>query len=76
VSVHNEFQVHTVDADMQRRLTEAVREADRAFEQVGGTSRHYVLECLLPSLAKARLGLVDLINKEKNMLNPNAKESK
>lgn len=37
------------------RLTAAVREADLAFEGVGGGTKHYVRECLLPALDKAGL---------------------
>jgi hypothetical protein len=42
------------------KLTAAVREADQAFETVGGSSRHYVRDCLLPALAKAGLKIVDV----------------
>ena len=37
-------------------LTAAMREADRAFEKVGGSTRHHVRDCLLPELEK--MGLV------------------
>ena len=33
------------------RLTKAMREADESFESVGGSTRHYVRECLLPILS-------------------------
>lgn len=37
------------------RTTEAVRRADRIFEGEGGSSRHYVRDCLLPMLAECGL---------------------
>jgi len=37
-------------------LTAAMREADRAFEKFGGSTRHHVRDCLLPELEK--MGLV------------------
>ncbi len=42
------------------RVTAAVREADRAFEQ-GGSSRHFVQDCLLPALEAERLVVVDAL---------------
>ncbi len=45
--------------DIERRLTAAVREADLHFEKVGGSSRHYVRDYLLPALAEAKLKVVD-----------------
>lgn len=33
-----------------RRLTAAMREADRMHEKTGGSTRHHVRECLLPIL--------------------------
>ena len=44
---------------IERRLTAAVREADQAFERVGGSTRHYVNDCLLPMLEAAGLSVVD-----------------
>lgn len=41
--------------DIARQLTQAVRNADRNFEKVGGSSRHYVHDCLLPALAEQGL---------------------
>ena len=37
-------------ADYLSEITKAVREADNAFETVGGSTRHWVRECLLPAL--------------------------
>lgn len=48
-------------AAIERRLTAAVREADQAFTTSGGSSRHWVHECFLPSLEKARLAIVDAL---------------
>lgn len=41
-----------------KRLTAAMREADRAFEDVGGSTLHHVRDCLLPVLKKHGLRLV------------------
>lgn len=49
----------TQPADLEARLTAAVREADVAFEKVGGSSRHFVRDCLLPALENAKLKVVD-----------------
>jgi hypothetical protein len=46
--------------DEIRQLTAVVREADQEFLSVGGSSRHYVIDCLLPALERAGLGLVEL----------------
>lgn len=40
------------DPAVVARVTAAVRQADRAFKATGGTSRHYVQDCLLPALAE------------------------
>lgn len=45
--------------DLLARITKAVRCADRKFEQVGGSSRHWVRECLLPELEAEGLAVVD-----------------
>lgn len=39
-------------------LVAAMREADEQFEHVGGSTRHYVYDCLLPALARRGLKLV------------------
>ena len=44
--------------DIVDRLTQAVRVADRQFEETGGTTRHYINECLLSALEKYGLELV------------------
>ena len=38
--------------ELVAKLTAAVREADRNFEQVGGSSKHWVKDCFIPSLKK------------------------
>ena len=39
-------------------ITAAVRAADLDFESVGGSSRHYVRECLIPHLEAVGLVIV------------------
>tara|TARA_R110000851_G_scaffold33896_4_gene90393 strand:+ start:1463 stop:1645 length:183 start_codon:yes stop_codon:yes gene_type:complete len=39
-------------SDVEKRITAAVREADSVFEKTGGSTRHYVRECLMPILEK------------------------
>ena len=46
-----------VPADIDA-ITAAVRAADLAFESSGGSSRHYVRECLIPQLEAAGLVIV------------------
>lgn len=46
-----------LEIEIEKRLTSAMREADRAFETVGGSTRHYVRDCLLPCLTKHQLVL-------------------
>lgn len=41
-----------------RRFTAAMREADQAFEKVGGSTRHYVRDCLLPILEKHDIEII------------------
>jgi hypothetical protein len=38
------------DAEVVNAVTAAMREADRVFEKVGGSTRHHVRDCLLPVL--------------------------
>lgn len=45
------------EAVLVRRLTAAMREADEAFKSVGGSTRHYVRDCLLPILGKHEITL-------------------
>lgn len=49
----------TEDPELIRRVTAAVRLADAQFEQSGGSSRHWVRECLLPCLDDAGLQIVE-----------------
>jgi hypothetical protein len=44
--------------DEVAKITAVVREADQDFERVGGSSRHWVRECLLPRLEAAGLRIV------------------
>lgn len=41
------------DMPLVTAITAVVREADRAFQRVGGSSRHWVRDCFLPSLNNA-----------------------
>lgn len=45
------------DPSLVAAVTAAVREADLDFESTGGSSRHYVRECLLPALERAGLSI-------------------
>jgi hypothetical protein len=46
------------DGELVRRVTRAVREADGAFEDVGGSSRHWVRECFFLALRSEELAIV------------------
>lgn len=48
------------DPEIVIRLTAAIREADMKFDHVGGATRHYVRDCLLPALAKQGLRITDV----------------
>lgn len=41
--------------EIVKRLTLAMREADRTFERVGGSTKHHVRDCLIPVLDKYKL---------------------
>lgn len=43
------------NAEYVNRITAVVREADRTFEKVGGSSRHWVRDCFLPLLNRSGL---------------------
>jgi len=45
------------EAELVRRMTAAMREADKHFERVGGSTRHHVRDCLLPILENHGLQL-------------------
>lgn len=45
------------EAELIRRMTAAMREADRTFERVGGSTRHHVRDCLVPILSRHGLEL-------------------
>jgi hypothetical protein len=44
--------------EMIAEITSAMRAADERFEKVGGSSRHFVRECLLPELQARGLKIV------------------
>lgn len=44
-------------AEISKRVTRAVRLADLDFQKIGGTTMHYVHECLLPALEENGIGL-------------------
>jgi hypothetical protein len=50
-------EVEAREAELLRRMTAAMREADETFERVGGSTRHHVRDCLLPVLKKHGLEL-------------------
>lgn len=39
-------------------FAELIREADRIFEVVGGSTRHYVADCLLPLMKEKGMRLI------------------
>lgn len=51
-------EMDAVDAATVAEVTAALREADRAFEKVGGSTRHHVRDCLFPALEKHGLLVV------------------
>ncbi len=44
--------------EMVARLTAVMRVADKAFESVGGSTRHHVRDCLVPALEADHLTVV------------------
>lgn len=52
--------------ELVSRLTEVMREADRAFENVGGSTRHHVRDCLIPELEAAGLKVVAKAKRSKS----------
>lgn len=50
--------------EIERRMVSAMREADKTFERVGGSTRHHVIGCLIPVLAKHGLRLVAIEKKQ------------
>jgi hypothetical protein len=46
--------------ELVKVLTLALRTGDQAYESTGGSTRHYVRECLLPVLERMRLTVVRL----------------
>lgn len=49
---------------IEARLTAAMREADATHERVGGGTRHYVRDCLLPILSRHGIGVVLIVASE------------
>ena len=45
-------------SELDTKVTRAVRAADLAFAESGGSSRHWVQECFIPALAKEGLAIV------------------
>lgn len=43
----------------EARLVAAMRAADKMFEKVGGTTRHYVRDCLIPEMTERGIRVVD-----------------
>jgi len=52
VSPSESAEVDIDEIELERRLTKAMRDADKSFEKEGGSTRHYVRYCLIPSLHK------------------------
>lgn len=52
------------DVDLVSEITEVVRAADREFQRVGGSSRHWVRECFLPELTAACYSIVPAATEE------------
>ena len=50
--------------DTLGEITAAVRKADKDFERVGGSSRHWVRDCFLPRLEEAGLEIIKKNGKE------------
>ena len=48
-----------IDLKVLEQVTSAVRRADETFEHVGGSSRHWVRDCLFPELEKRGLTITD-----------------
>ena len=46
--------------EIVQKVTKAVRLADISFEQVGGSSRHWVRDCFLPALEDEGLCIVEV----------------
>lgn len=46
------------EQELVTELTAAMRKADLDFQRVGGTTRHYVQDCLLPALYQRGLRVI------------------
>jgi len=53
-----------MDTAMLAKVTIAVQKADKAFETIGGSTRHWVRECFLPALEEAGLRIVESIGED------------
>jgi hypothetical protein len=56
------------ETEMIRLVTQAVRDADKQFESVGGSTRHWVRECFLPALERIGLTIVPSNNAVRDMM--------
>lgn len=54
----------TAETETIKLFTAAMREADKAFQRMGGGTRNYVMDCLLPALEKHDLKIVRSDTKE------------
>lgn len=50
------------DTAIVTAITAVVREADKVFERVGGSSRHWARDCFLPLLNQAGFALVRVVD--------------
>lgn len=44
--------------EIAKKLTQAMRSADEVFKVSGGSTRHYINECLLPAIAEVGLCVI------------------
>ena len=51
------------EKEIIRELTSAIRSADRTFETAGGSTRHYVSDCLIPELQKRGLSICRTVSR-------------
>jgi hypothetical protein len=55
----NNVEWYGATGEMIARITRAVRSADEHFKDVGGSTRHWVRECLLAALEEEGLEIVE-----------------
>lgn len=61
----------SIKKDLVSRVTRAVRNADQKFNNVGGSSRHWVIECFLPALEDEGLALAVSDDSERTVMDHN-----